>query len=159
MATTTASLTITSGDLVGDALSLSTSSTLFKAGTSNGIDQTTGIATVYLTAVTPIDIFPVIMDNTDVASPFQNKTHWVYICNNSVDETEYVTITICSQVIGRLYAGDFLWMPWSQQEDGNAADIHADIELTPSVDTGMFIDWGMFHEGIQYPTCDTTQQA
>ena len=98
------------------------------------------------------------MDNTDAASPFQNKTHWVYICNNSVDETEYVTITICSQVIGRLYAGDFLWMPWSQQEDGHAADLHADIELTPSVETGMFIDWGMFHEGIQYPTCDTTQQ-
>ena len=44
MATTTASITISSGDLTGDALSLSTTATLTKAGTSTGLDQTTGVA-------------------------------------------------------------------------------------------------------------------
>ena len=39
MATTTAALTITSTDLVGDALSLSASSTLYKAGTTTGLEQ------------------------------------------------------------------------------------------------------------------------
>ena len=43
MATTTASLTITSSDLVGDALSLSTANELYKAGTTTGLDQTTGM--------------------------------------------------------------------------------------------------------------------
>ena len=160
MATTTASLTIESSDLVGDALSLSTTATLNKAGTTTGIDQTTGIATVYLDSVQAIDIFPVIQDNGGSApSPYQDKTHWIYICNKSEDETEYVTITICSQVIGLLYAGDWMWMPWSQDEDANAADLHADIELTPSVATGMYIDWGMVHEGIQYPDVDGDNQA
>jgi hypothetical protein len=49
MATTTASLTITSSDLVGDALSLTTTNQLNKAGTATGLEQTTGIATAYLT--------------------------------------------------------------------------------------------------------------
>ena len=47
MATTTASLTITSADLVGDALSLSSSKVLHKAGTTVGLDQTTGMARLY----------------------------------------------------------------------------------------------------------------
>ena len=44
MATTTATLTLSSGDLTGDALSLSTTATLTKAGTVTGLDQFTGIA-------------------------------------------------------------------------------------------------------------------
>ena len=41
MATTTATLTLSSGDLTGDALSLSTTATLTKAGTVTGLDQFT----------------------------------------------------------------------------------------------------------------------
>jgi hypothetical protein len=160
MATTTASLTITSSDLVGDALSLSTSNELYKAGTTTGVDQTTGVATVYLDATQAIDIFPVLQENGgDDATPYKDKTHWIYICNKSTDETEYVTITISSQVIGRLYAGDWMWMPWSQSEDTHGGNLHADIELTPSVATGMWLDWGMFHEGIQYPDVDGDNAA
>ena len=47
MATTTASLTITSSDLVGDALSLSTTKELHKAGTTTGLEQTTGMAMLH----------------------------------------------------------------------------------------------------------------
>ena len=43
MATTTATLTLSSADLTGDALSLSTTTTLTKAGTLTGLDQTTGV--------------------------------------------------------------------------------------------------------------------
>ena len=57
MATTTASLTITSSDLVGDALSLSTTNTLNKADKTEGLDQTTGMNVAYLTATTAIDLF------------------------------------------------------------------------------------------------------
>ena len=83
MATTTASLTINSSDLVGDALSLSTTKELHKAGTTTGLDQTTGMAYLYLSATTTLDIFPVL----PAAPAGQNLQSWVYICNKATDET------------------------------------------------------------------------
>jgi len=145
MATTTASLTITSSDLVGDALSLSTTKELHKAGTTTGLDQTTGMAHVYLTATTKLDIFPVL----PAAPAGQNKQSWVYICNKSLDETEFITVSIAATDIGLLYAGDFLWMPWSQIAQ------KADIEVTPSTGAaaaGINIEYTCIHEGITYPT-------
>ena len=43
MATTTATITLSSADLTGDALSLSTTATLTKAGTVTGLTQFTGV--------------------------------------------------------------------------------------------------------------------
>ena len=43
MATTTATLTLTSADLTGDALSLSTTATLTKHNSDTGLDYTTGV--------------------------------------------------------------------------------------------------------------------
>ena len=149
MATTTAALTLSSSDLVGDALSLSTTNTLYKVGTTTGVDQTTGMSRAYLTATTNIDIFPTLIEGS---LAFEDKTSWVYICNKSGDETEYATITISGNVIGRLYSGDFLWMPWSQSEDSASENYHGDIELAPSVATGMWFEWMMVNEGTEYPT-------
>ena len=145
MATTTASLTITSADLVGDALSLSSTKELHKAGTTTGLEQTTGMAHIQLTATTQLDLFPVL-PSTPAG---QNKQSWVYICNKATDETHYVTITIANTTIGLLYAGDFLWMPWSQIAQ------HADIELAPSTAAaaaGVTIEYTCIHEGLQLPT-------
>jgi len=155
MATTTASLTITSSDLVGDALSLSASNTLHKAGTTTGLEQATGLTKTYLTAVTPIDLFGTILPSgsTGNVSTYEGKSHWIYISNKSEDETEYATITIGDKVIGRLYAGDFMWMPWDQATDAlDGTTKHADIELAPSVATGMWFEHCMIHEGMQLPT-------
>ena len=148
MATTTAAITLTSADLLTDALSLSATNTLYKAGTTVGLDQTTGITKAYLTAVTNVDIFPTLIEGS---MAFAGKSSWVYICNKSEDETEYAIITISGNVIGKLYAGDFLWMPWSQSEDADADNLHADIELAPSVATGMWAQWCMINEGTEYP--------
>jgi len=145
MATTTASLTITSSDLVGDALSLSTTKELHKAGTTTGLEMSTGMACLELTATTQLDIFPVLP-----ASPAgQNKQSWVYICNKATDETHYITVSIAATNIGRLYAGDFLFMPYSQIAQ------KADIEVTPSTgfaSAGEKIEFTCIHEGITYPT-------
>ena len=54
--------------------------------------------------------------------------------------TEYITVSIGDAVIGRLYAGDFLWMPWSPR-----AQHVNDIEITPSVATGMYIEFMAIH--------------
>ena len=145
MATTTASLSIESSDLVGDALSLSTTKELYKAGTTVGLEETTGMAYIYLTATTSLDIFPVLP-----ASPAgQNKQSRVYISNKATDETHYITVSIAATEIGRLYAGDFLFMPWSQIAQ------HADIEIAPSTAAaaaGINVEYTCLHEGLTLPT-------
>jgi hypothetical protein len=135
MATTTASLTLTSTDLFDDSLSLSNTSTLHKAGTTIGLDQTTGLTKTYVTATTQFDPFPVVKDTTNAS-----ENGRVYIANLSEDETEYVIVTIGDLVIGRLYAGDFMWMPWSPK-----AQHVNDIEITPSVATGMWVEFMAIH--------------
>jgi len=149
MATTTAAITLTSADLLTDALSLSATNTLYKAGTTVGLDQTTGMAKAYLTATTVVDIFPQLIEGSIA---FENKSSWVYICNKSEDETEYITVKICENEIGRLYAGDYLWMPWSMRESVNANNHHGDVTVAPSVATGMWLEWTCINEGTEYPT-------
>tara|TARA_R110002096_G_scaffold283443_1_gene477529 strand:+ start:590 stop:1033 length:444 start_codon:yes stop_codon:yes gene_type:complete len=135
MATTTASLTLTSTDLFDDSLSISNTSTLHKAGTTIGLDQTTGLTKTYVTAVTQFDPFPVVKG---VANREENGR--VYISNLSEDETEFITVGIGDLVIGKLYAGDFMWMPWSPK-----AQHVNDIEITPSVATGMWVEFMAIH--------------
>ena len=155
MATTTAALTISSSDLVGDALSLSTTNTLYKAGTTTGLDQTTGMTKAYLTAASAIDLFPAIVENGTTLRDFNGTSSWVYICNKSEDEGEYALVTIGGINIGRLYAGDFLWMPWSQPADvTNSDNHHGDIELTPSVATGMWCEWTCINQGTEWHAAD-----
>jgi len=149
MATTTAAITLTSADLLTDALSLSATNTLYKAGTTVGLDQTTGMAKAYLTATTVVDILPQLIEGSIA---FENKSSWVYICNKSEDETEYITVKICENEIGRLYAGDYLWMPWSMRESVNANNHHGDVTVAPSVATGMWLEWTCINEGTEYPT-------
>ena len=137
MATTTASLTLSSADLFDDNLSISTSNTLFKAGTTTGQYQTTGLNKVYLTATTNVDIVTV------PGATMDGKKSNIYIANMSEEETEFIIVSIGDKVIGRLYAGDFMWMPWNQQ-----AQHLSDIEIDPSVATGMWVEYMIIHEGI-----------
>ena len=135
MATTTASLTLTSADLFDDSLSISNTSTLYKAGTTVGLDQTTGLTKTYVTSTQQFDPFPVVKGTTNAG-----ENGRVYIANLSEEITEYITISIGDAVIGRLYAGDFLWMPWSPR-----AQHVNDIEITPSLATGMYIEFMAIH--------------
>jgi len=135
MATTTASLTLTSTDLFDDSLSISNTSTLYKAGTTIGLDQTTGLTKTYVTATQQFDPFPVVKGTTNAG-----ENGRVYIANLSEEITEYITVSIGDAVIGRLYAGDFMWMPWSPR-----AQHVNDIEITPTVATGMWIEYMAIH--------------
>ena len=135
MATTTNSLTLVSTDLFDDSLSISNTSTCYKAGTTIGLDQTTGLTRTYVTATTQFDPFPVVKGATNA-----DENGKVYISNLSEDETEYIVVGIGDLVIGRLYAGDFMWMPWSPK-----AQHVNDIEITPSVATGMHIEFMAIH--------------
>jgi len=130
MATTTASLSISSGDLTGDALSLSSTSTLTKAGTVTGLDQTTGVARKTFTT-TSIQTLIAKGDYTD------DRAHKVYVRNTSSVATENLIVTIESQLLGRLYAGDFMFIPFNGNQD---------IKITPSVSTAMTVEFLVIYE-------------
>ena len=141
MATTTATLTLISSDLTSDALSLSTTKSCYKAGTTLGLDQTTGLNKVYLTATTNVDIITV------PGATIAGKNAKVYIANLSTEDTEYIIVTKGGNVIGRLYAGDWMWMPMEQK-----AQHLSDVEISPSVATGMWAEYMMIHEGVVLTT-------
>ena len=133
MATTTAAVTLPS-DLLSDNMSVSTTTTCMKAGTeADGLDQ---MKTGYIEIATGAnyDLF-----NADNALNV-NKANKVYVCNESTDETYYVIITIDATVIGRLYAGDWMFIPWG------AEDATADIEIQAYTGTNK-ITYTWFHEG------------
>ena len=141
MATTTATLQLTSPNLTSDSLSLSTTKQCYKSGTTVGLDQTTGLNKIYLSATTNVDMMTV------PGATMDGKSAKVYIANLSTTETEFLIISIGDKVIGRLYAGDWMWMPWNQQ-----AQHLSDIEIDPSVGTGMWVEYMVIHEGIVLTT-------
>ena len=132
MATTTAAVTLTS-DLLSDNMTVSASTTCMKAGTTaDGLDQ---MDFGYIEIATG-DVYD-ILDATVLGLDKANK---VYICNESTDETYYVDVTVKAEVIGSLYAGDWMFIPWGAEH----AD--SDIGLEALVGTNK-ITYTLFHEG------------
>ena len=136
MATTTAAVTLTS-DLLSDNMSVSATTTCMKAGTTaDGLD---GMEYGYLDLVTG--------DEYDLigATPTATKGSKLYLKNHSTDETYFVAITQNAQAIGKLYGGDWMFIP---------ADFHdaaGDIAITANGGTNK-ICYALFHEGITLVT-------
>ena len=130
MATTTATLTLSSADLTGDALALSTTATLTKAGTVTGLDQTTGVGRKTYTSTS-------IATLVDKADYDDDKAHKVYIRNTSTVATENIAITVEAQLLGRLYAGDWALLPFNGDQD---------IKVTPSVSTALTVEYLVIFE-------------
>ena len=131
MATTTAAVTLTS-DLLSDNMSVNASTTLMKAGT--GADGLDGMEYGYLDLVTG--------DEYDLigATPTATKASKLYLKNHSTDETYFIAITQNAQAIGKLYGGDWMFIP---------ADFHdaaGDIAITANGGTNK-ICYALFHEG------------
>tara|TARA_B100001250_G_scaffold147274_1_gene126084 strand:+ start:1998 stop:2417 length:420 start_codon:yes stop_codon:yes gene_type:complete len=131
---TTATFNLSS-DLLSSTTSVSTSSTLMKAGTTaDGLDQM-DFGYIEIPTGDQYDLFDA--NNSGLNNSKANK---VYIANESTDETYYVTIMIDAQNVGRLYAGDWMFIPWG------SLDQHDDIEITSSTGTNK-ITYALFHEG------------
>ena len=106
----TAAITLTSAadDLTTNALSLSTSAALTKAGNSTALAQTSGLARTNFTN-DPIQS-KVVYRSDDATVNGANK---VYLKNKSTIASQYFTVFIDQEEMGRLYAGDFAFFPWS----------------------------------------------
>tara|TARA_R100000458_G_scaffold29736_1_gene27348 strand:+ start:4505 stop:4915 length:411 start_codon:yes stop_codon:yes gene_type:complete len=134
MATTTAQITLSSSDLLTDSLSLTTTATLYDAGTTTGVTQTSGLSRKTTTATDPVTLFSL----TPATAYGANGAHKVYVKNCSSTRSEYITVTINGEEIGRLYAGDWMFIPWGAHDDNN------DLIVTPSVATSMTFEYMLF---------------
>ena len=136
MATTTAAVTLTS-DLLSDNMSVSASTTCMKAGTTaDGLDQ---MEYGYLDLPTG-DEYHLI-----ATTPTASKASKLYLKNHSTDETYYIAVTQNAQAIGKLYGGDWMFIP---------ADFHdaaGDIAITANGGTNK-ICYALFHEGTALVT-------
>ena len=133
MATTTATITLTSTDLLTDSLSLSATATLYDAGTTTGLTQydsgrvdIPGDNNIY-----------VLLDSTAAGV---DKGGRVYIANKNTDEAHYVIVLIDEAVLGRLYGGDWMFIPWSQANAAANLEVRAPSEVNT-------IEYAFFHEG------------
>jgi len=73
-------------------------------------------------------------------TPTASKATKLYVKNHSIDETYYVKIMIDAQDIGRLYGGDWMFIP------ADFHDANADVEITSIGGTNK-IEYALFHEG------------
>ena len=133
MATTTATITLSSSDLLTDNLSLSTTTTLYDAGTTTGLTQYDS-GRVEIPGDNNIHI---LIDSTAAGV---DKASRVYVANKNTDETHYVIVSIDEAVLGRLYGGDWMFIPWSQAD----ADANLEVRAPSEVNT---IEYAFFHEG------------
>jgi hypothetical protein len=132
MATTTATITLSSADLLSDDLALSTTATLTEAGNSTGITAAIGLSRVTISDTSETTLF-------DASAYTDDKAHKIYIKNTSTVATQYFLIKVGGAELGRLYAGDFLFAPWSA--DTTSTD--CDVTATPSA-SGMTIEYMAF---------------
>ena len=121
MAIVTASLNISSRDIMNSALSLSDSATLTTAGTLTGVASVFGLNSLTLTSASKVDLITYADENISGAGAK------LYIKNTQVigEGTNYVTVFINSQQLGRLYGGQFMFIPYT----GGSGE---DIEVQPS---------------------------
>ena len=119
MATTIASINLTSTDLLSDSLSVSAVSTLTGAGNSTGLTLTGGLGRKRLASGhAQYTLFD--------GDAYANGAHKIYLKNTSSTASEYFTVYLTADragethsdvdgltEIGRLYAGDWTFFPWS----------------------------------------------
>lgn len=136
MATTTATVSISSADLTGDNLALSTTATLTKhADATAGLEQTTGVARKYYASATTAGL---LLDASAYTTASQATK--VYIKNMSSTKSETVTIQLNNSSVvielGKLYGGDWAFFPWDGAND---------IEIDTSA-AGMTIEYLVIFE-------------
>ena len=143
MATTTASITLSSSDLLTDNLSLSSTMNLNQGGTTaTGLEQFR-MERMVLPTGTQFDLIEATTAATEDAN-------YMYIINKNTDVTDYVIISIKDEVIGRLYAGDWMFFPW----DADVVDLDANDSAVEAraYTHDVTLEYCLFHNGETRPT-------
>jgi len=120
MATTTATLTLSS-DMLSSPISISASSTLTKA------ELTTGLELVEMGRGT--------ISEGDASKTAEfglptalgaDKAAKLFLVNKATDPTYYIDVDIHDTNLGRLYAGDWMYIPWGMNDTASEVVIEAE---------------------------------
>lgn len=140
---TQAQLILTS-DVSGDPTNVDTGLiTLTKAGGTNDLDQTTGLGRVHLRSTTQKTLLTGNAEGNNLAAK-------VYIINKSDDASLYLTVSINAQTIGKLYGGDFMFIPWSQTDTDASIKVAATNWTSSTGDIP--VEYALFHEDTDFLT-------
>ena len=141
MATTTATITLASADIADNNFSISNTSTLYTAGTDTGIAETTGLGRKKVADAGNIVLLDGGLTSGIAADVTADKSAKVYIknMNDRGDGTKFVNILLAAVEIGRLYGGDWMFIPW-------CAASGKDIEFTVSDATETTLEYTCFYE-------------
>tara|TARA_R110001632_G_scaffold151617_1_gene269236 strand:- start:105 stop:518 length:414 start_codon:yes stop_codon:yes gene_type:complete len=133
MATTTATLVLSSADVTGHSFNMTQTATLTKAASTTGLDEFTGITSrKYPSAQTDT---VVVADSVYVYNGA--VAHKVYIRNTSTGNSDYILVELEGDVIvGRLYPGDWMFIPYAGT---------LDIQVT-TIATNVSIEYGVFSQ-------------
>tara|TARA_R110000744_G_scaffold91706_1_gene177896 strand:- start:10131 stop:10853 length:723 start_codon:yes stop_codon:yes gene_type:complete len=104
-------LTSAAGDLTSSAVSIATSTSLVKAGDTATLTNTSGLARTTTSAAAAGNIQATILFRGDDATT--NGANKVYLKNMSDTVTEYYTVHVDGEELGRLYSGDWAFFPWA----------------------------------------------
>mgnify|MGYP003141999004 CR=1 FL=1 len=159
MATINANFTLNS-DIGSYGITAVNDMLMTKANSTTGLDKATGLVRKTLTSTNEVDLLTV--GSGVVADvPTDSFSSKVYIKNVNSDSSEYFTVGFGkssggagkqsfatsdgsgderSVELGRLYAGDFMIIPWDAASDEN------DIFVKPSVATNMVIEYMVFYQ-------------
>ena len=145
MATTTATITLSSADLLTDNLSLSATMNLNQGGTTGTGLEEFRMERMVLPTGTQFDLIEATTAATEDAN-------YMYIINKNTDVTDYVIISIKDEVIGRLYAGDWMFFPW----DADVVDLDANDSAVEAraYTHAVVLEYCLFHNGETRPTSD-----
>jgi len=132
MATTTATLTLASTDLLSDELALTTSATLTGHNNATGVTAAIGLSRVTISDTSETTIF-------DASAYTDDKAHKIYIKNTESDASYSFLVKVGGTELGRLYAGDFMFAPWNADTTGTDCD----VTITPS-NSGMTAEYMAF---------------
>jgi hypothetical protein len=140
---TTATLTLASADIAGDPVSVSKTATLTKAGSTNDLDQSSGLNRVHLRSTTQKTLLAANAEGDNLAAK-------VYIINKSEDASLYITVAINAQTTGKLYGGDFMFIPWSQTDTSASIKVAATNWTSSTGDIP--VEYALFHEDTDFLT-------
>jgi hypothetical protein len=149
MATTTATITLASSDIADNSISISNTATLTKAGSTTGLDQTSGISMRTLASTSTVKLID--LDHYQGQTLTENKAAKVYIKNTGTSTAQCVKVGIQNgagalEEIGQLYGGDWMFFPYSAVWDSAAHANNQDIDVTPSSAASVTLEYMIIFE-------------
>ena len=139
MATTTATFTLTSDAIPGNAINISKSMNMHKLGSSTGLEETSGLHAKKFAATSAVSVIEQD-EYTDT------KASKVYMRNTGSSATAFFYVAkhasaaasdTDGETIGKLYGGDWMLIPY-------LGDVN--ITVAPSTTDDMTLEWMVFVE-------------